>query len=62
MQDHAAGVDAGVQLLDSPDRALRKDRRQAAAAASVCRWHEPYQAAATAVFLWVPQQCHEATP
>lgn len=55
LQDHAHGVDAGVQLLDPPDRALCTDRRQAAAAAAVCGGHERYQALATNVLLRVPQ-------
>ena len=59
MQNHANGVDVGVQLLDPPDRALCTDRRQAAAATIVCGWHECHQAVAAAVLLWMPQQCHE---
>lgn len=55
MQNHAYGVDVGVQLLDSPDRALCTDRRQAAAAAAVCGGHERHQACAAAVLLWMSQ-------
>lgn len=62
MQAHAGGVDAGLQFLDSSDRALCKDRCQAAAAPSLCYWHERHQAVAALVLLWLPQQCHEATP
>lgn len=59
MQNHANGVDVGVQLLDPPDRALCTDRRQAAASATVCGGYECHQAFAAAVLLWLPQKRHE---
>lgn len=62
MQVHTAHSDARLQLLDSPDCALRTDRRPPALAPPVHRGHEPYSLAATPLPVWLPQQCPHDRP
>lgn len=62
MQVYTAHSDARLQLLDSPDRALRTDRRAPALAPPVHCGDEPYSLAATPLSVWLPQQCPHDCP
>ena len=62
MQVHTAHSDARLQLLDSPECALRTDKRPPALAPPVHRGHEPHSLAATALPVWLPQQCPHDCP
>ena len=57
VQADQADPDAGLQLLDSPDCALRTDRRQAASEALIHCGHEHHPPAAAPLSLRLSQQC-----
>ena len=61
-QVYTAHPDARIQLLDPPDHALCTDRCAPALAPPVHRGDEPYSLAATAVPVWLPQQCPDDRP